>query len=513
VAKNGATVREASRRDDGEDLYRRRHDTLPSAGQYLRLISEGGTGAVLLVSSYPDLQSDLVVIKLLNNTHADNRDSVARFRRELANHRRLAEELQVPRLVPCLHLHLGDQGQPNHDHGVFPYYPDGTLEDFARNGGSLIDALRILADAIEGLQSLHGHRYVHRDICPRNIFVSREGGAPRGILGDLGYSMPLHQNTLVSEEEIAEERRYKVGHVGYGDPWFQGTQAADLYGAGATLYRLLTGCDPPQVAEDEELFLPVIAGSPLAASTSLLVAARKVLAGLTCAELKDRYQSAREARLAVAHLASRVAGMGAVSPAGLPGRRSRLVTALALGAGAALAVMLGLQQRDGPHQTDVTLTATPTLTSTSPDLDRERPVLHQPTPTAIPISMAAGAPPQLVETARGQLAEGRHDEAEESLRSLYLAHPQDPEVAGLLALLLARKGEPGVTEARRILEEILIARPHRGELRLALARLMANQGEIDQALQLLAAAPAETSFAVDLQQLSVTLSRYQHQSR
>jgi serine/threonine protein kinase len=86
----------------------------------------------------------------------------------------------------------------------------------------------------QGLQFIHGLNILHRDISPRNIVISEEGGDP--VIIDFGFARRISdtvKTTFDSEFAAPEVRRY-------GAKW---TKAADVYALGATLAKVLDSGD------------------------------------------------------------------------------------------------------------------------------------------------------------------------------------------------------------------------------------------------------------------------------
>jgi serine/threonine-protein kinase len=309
------------------ETYRARHAGLKDAGRWVRFVRAGGMGAVVEVAG--EDQGDgsglaegeqRFALKMVKDSLRGRSAVVERFRRELMSHRKLTVDLMATRLVPCVAVLEGDErvaedvlddvrdlsvgsvgaaGAVDKElFGLFPFFPEGSLESCLDRGISKREALFIVVDAVEGLQSLHGHRYVHRDFHPSNILVEREGGRPRGMLGDLGVGMFWEANTIFSPERVEEDREHRVGHPGYIDPYVRASPHADLYAVGVTLFRILAGSVPPMAAA-EPLCLPASSeGSP---PWRKLV--DEVLAKMTAPQVAARFASAREARSAVVRLA------------------------------------------------------------------------------------------------------------------------------------------------------------------------------------------------------------------
>ena len=285
-----------------EESYRRRHAGLRDAGYFRRLVQEGGMGAVLEVWAGDERNPWRLALKLLKPRWLDQPSAVERFRRELASHRRLSETLQATRLVPCLAFY--DHEDPANIFGLFPYYSEGSLQQKLRDGIAMEEALFVLADAVEGLQSLHGHRYLHRDFHPHNVLLEREGGRLRGVLGDLGVGMFLEPNTIFSAEQLRHDRDHRAGHPGFIDPWSVASRQADLYSVGVTLYRVLTGHLPPEAGAREGLRLPEEVAHAL--DPGVREWGDEVLLRLSSADGKERYGCAREVRQDLVALAERV---------------------------------------------------------------------------------------------------------------------------------------------------------------------------------------------------------------
>jgi serine/threonine protein kinase len=119
--------------------------------------------------------------------------------------------------------------------------PDGALEALIQERGGRLplgEAVRIMDAVLAGLECLHGHGIVHRDVKPLNILL--RGGTPK--LADFGIAKsyaraggawrtrpgtPLGTLMFIPPEQITD-----AGNV---------REPADVYAAGVTLYYLLTG--------------------------------------------------------------------------------------------------------------------------------------------------------------------------------------------------------------------------------------------------------------------------------
>jgi len=120
-------------------------------------------------------------------------------------------------------------------------------------------ALDLLLPALEALHAVHERGFVHRDIKPGNIIITREPGCPpRAVVIDLGLVKPDRALRNAASPPTTE-----VGRVlctpGYASP----EQAAqhpvdrrsDVYSMAITLYRVLAGRLPFHNARGKPLYV------------------------------------------------------------------------------------------------------------------------------------------------------------------------------------------------------------------------------------------------------------------
>ena len=81
------------------------------------------------------------------------------------------------RVVHVYDIGTLDDGRPFF---VMDYLDAGSLEDLRRSGVAPAEALRLCAEAARGLEVLHRHHLVHRDVTPGNLLLtSRPDGSLR----------------------------------------------------------------------------------------------------------------------------------------------------------------------------------------------------------------------------------------------------------------------------------------------------------------------------------------------
>lgn len=123
-----------------------------------------------------------VVVKCFDTVHR------AQYRREIA----AGFGLQHPRLVHCRDtFHLAD-GRPCI---VYDYLREGTVRDLLRRCGTLEpnELCTLLDDMLAALMFLHDNDRIHCDIKPENLFVRRQDGIRRFLLGDPGATCSMRE--------------------------------------------------------------------------------------------------------------------------------------------------------------------------------------------------------------------------------------------------------------------------------------------------------------------------------
>jgi hypothetical protein len=215
---------------------REQREGLRQVGPYavVRKLGQGGMGAVYLANG-PD--GVAVAVKVLSREQAGHGDALPRFRRESE----AALKLRHPHLVPALAAGEDD----GLHYYVMEYAEGGTLDVLLTRPERLpLDrAIRIIVEAARGLDYLHRQGYVHRDVKPANIVLSRDGTAKLldlGLTKDLGGPATLQTVTGA----VMGTPHYISPEQARGDKTLD--PRTDLYSLGVTFYHLLTGRLPFQ---------------------------------------------------------------------------------------------------------------------------------------------------------------------------------------------------------------------------------------------------------------------------
>jgi len=130
---------------------------------------------------------------------------------------------------------------------VMEYYEGKTLEAYleeqpdGRMGPEA--ATEVMLRVLDGLKAVHEEGYLHRDVKPENVYLTKEG---RPILIDFGAA-----RQAVGERSRSLSVVMTPGYAPYEQYSRKGNQGphTDVYGAGATLYRMVTGEKPPAATD------------------------------------------------------------------------------------------------------------------------------------------------------------------------------------------------------------------------------------------------------------------------
>jgi serine/threonine-protein kinase len=253
--------------------------------QMLRKLGQGAMAKVFLARQKS--LDRLVAIKVLPPKLTTS-NFVARFQKE----GRAAASLSHNNIVAAYEI-----GEANGYHYFVMEYVDGdTVYDriVARKRLPEREALDIIRQIASALEHAHERGFVHRDIKPRNIMMTRSGVAK---LADLGLARSI------SDKELAESEAGRA----YGTPFYISPEQiqgkvdigppADIYGLGATFYHMVTGRVPYEAKTQSEvmqkhlrapLVPPDHLNPQLSAGTALIIET------MLAKDLRDRYRNARD---------------------------------------------------------------------------------------------------------------------------------------------------------------------------------------------------------------------------
>jgi eukaryotic-like serine/threonine-protein kinase len=206
-------------------------------GQYViqTPIGQGGMGIVYL-ARHASLDRQ-VALKVLSNDRAQDKLHFDRFQREA----RAAAALDHENIV-----RLHDISQGAGVHFLVMEYVDGTnIHDMITKTGALhyAQAVQYIAQAAAGLHHAHEKGFVHRDVKPANMMVTKSGtlklldlGLARSLTNEEDNLTGLHGN-----DDITGTPDFISPEQLLGD---QSDARTDVYSLGATLFALIAGHPP-----------------------------------------------------------------------------------------------------------------------------------------------------------------------------------------------------------------------------------------------------------------------------
>jgi serine/threonine protein kinase len=179
----------------------------------------------------------LVAVKVIDRSLVGDGEIVARFRQEQT----LGGRLHHPNLIAMYEAGRA-AGRP---YPVMEVVEGGNLDELLGRSGPLevAEACEVIRQAALGLQHLHEHGLVHRDVKPSNLMLALAGEVKVLDLGlarrlhepDAGKRITGHGQFLGTFDYVAPEQ--------CTDPHAVDIRA-DIYGLGCTLYELLAGQAP-----------------------------------------------------------------------------------------------------------------------------------------------------------------------------------------------------------------------------------------------------------------------------
>ncbi len=207
---------------------------LKDFGDYelLQEIGRGGQGVV-----YRTRQKSLnriVALKVIGLAHWATEAHVKRFRLEAE----AAASLNHPCIVPI--YEVGErEGACYFSMGLVE---GGQLDAVAKREPIPIrHAAELIAKLARTVSYAHEHGILHRDIKPGNILLDAEG---EPHLTDFGLARLVEtESTVTRTMEVLGTPSYMAPEQASGNNVAL-TSATDIYGLGAVLYHLLTGCPP-----------------------------------------------------------------------------------------------------------------------------------------------------------------------------------------------------------------------------------------------------------------------------
>jgi ABC-type transport system substrate-binding protein/serine/threonine protein kinase len=202
----------------------------------VRRLGKGAMGSIYL-GIHPEIESR-VAIKILHESTERGEVDFSRFVMEAQAVNRIGH----PNLVRINDLDQLPDGRP---FIIMEYLEGQSLRERMRATPPMQpgEARDVVLQLLDALEAVHRAGFVHRDLKPDNIFVTRDGQAKvldfgiAKLLDDTGKSFATQQGTVVGSPMYLSPEQALGEHESVG-PW------TDLYSVGVLLYELYTGRSP-----------------------------------------------------------------------------------------------------------------------------------------------------------------------------------------------------------------------------------------------------------------------------
>ncbi|MEE9294284.1 MAG: protein kinase [Phycisphaerae bacterium] len=327
--------------------------------EILEILGQGGMGVV-----YKARQTKLdrfVALKILPPETGTAPAFADRFAREA----RTLAKLSHPNIV-----NIHDFGEVD---GLFYFvmeYVDGLNLRRLLSTGQLSpqEALRIVPQICNALETAHEHGVVHRDIKPENVLLDKKGNVK---IADFGLAKLLQHTpsdlTLTATQQVVGTHHYMAPEQLFNPQ--EVDHRADIYSLGVVFYEMLTG------------ELPIGRFAPPSERVCVDVRLDQVVLRALEREPDRRYQHATEIKTDVESIAQTAPTPDPTAGATVPTRHSHFTTALLVLLTLAVAVLT---------LRDLVLPATPTKPDKTPSITRGAPNVVDLETTAIPVEITVG---------------------------------------------------------------------------------------------------------------------------
>jgi eukaryotic-like serine/threonine-protein kinase len=213
-----------------------------------KILDRLGKGRMAGVYKAQHQLGQIVAIKVLPPSRAKEANLLGRFHREA----RLSLRLKHPNIVRTFQT-----GEAEGLHYIVMEYLEGeTLEEALVRRGKMPpgEAVRLVSQALQGLQHIHAQGLVHRDLKPSNMMLI--GSTPDSTLHATLKLLDIGLGRTLFEETVGEPGDPSLTTEGVllGTPDYMSPEQArdprntdiraDIYSLGCVLYHLLAGQPP-----------------------------------------------------------------------------------------------------------------------------------------------------------------------------------------------------------------------------------------------------------------------------
>lgn len=283
-------------------------------------LGEGGMGIVYKGRCIDEHtgSSRNVAVKFIFDELRDNRQVIERARREAAiqiKHENLVEmlgfiETEDTNVLgePVRHYHIVSEllegvtldnilnGKVTDRNGIVVPVAEKLYNDYKHDPVHF--AIYIIKNILSGLMALHDKGYIHRDIDPTNVMVTKDG-----MVKLIDFGIAKQMRTLTSHDKHLTKAGLFMGKPEYAAPELvlgeinEQNQTTDVYSVGILLYQCITGHPPFEGDKADILRNQLHKNVPVRAISDKEL--RKIISKATDKSRCKRYQSAAEFRVAL----------------------------------------------------------------------------------------------------------------------------------------------------------------------------------------------------------------------
>ncbi len=182
------------------------------------------------------------------------------------------------------------------------------------------EIVRLATQLAEGLAAAHDQGIIHRDLKPGNLFVTPDG---RLKILDFGLARLIHPEIA---SDVTRSINVESGTISGTVPYMPPEQLrgeptdtrSDIYSAGAVLYEMAAGQRPFPQTQGPQLMGAILHQSPaplIATGSHVSPGLERVILRALEKEASQRYQTARELRVALEGVSSSSSGATVTEPA------------------------------------------------------------------------------------------------------------------------------------------------------------------------------------------------------
>ena len=171
---------------------------------------------------------------------------------------------------------------------VMDYIEGISFKTYIANAGgkvSVEEALNVMIPVLRALTAVHAEGFIHRDVTPDNIYITKDGNVKLLDFGSARYSLGDKSKSLDVVLKVGYAPKEQYTRRGRQGPY------TDVYSCAACLYAAITGFLPPESLErlDHDELIPLSqAGVEIP-----LYLERAILKGLAV-QPENRFQTAGE---------------------------------------------------------------------------------------------------------------------------------------------------------------------------------------------------------------------------